>query len=224
MLTANLTKHLGPITIKANIAIEKSEIVALYGNSGAGKTTIVNMLAGLIKPSHGKIKLNEDWVFHSKKGIDCPPQKRRFGYVFQEGRLFPHLSVSSNLKYGMKRLPANQRLIGFEQIVSLLRIGHLLERRPKNLSGGEKQRVAIGRSLLMSPKLLLMDEPLSSLDENCKAEILPFISSVSKELSIPVVYVSHSLNEIKALTHSIIRIGKNTNTSIPKTAELCAIR
>ncbi len=213
MLYAHLTKTIGTFSLDTRITSDKGSTVALFGPSGCGKTTIINMLAGNLKPCSGRIRLNNQWIFHSELNIDLPPEKRRFGYVFQEGRLFPHLSVKANLNYGRKLLSPQLRRIDFDQVVEMLGIEHLLNRRPSKLSGGEKQRVAIGRSLLMSPLLLLMDEPLASLDNQCKSEILPFIATITRELSIPVVYVSHAMEEIKYLTDNIIHIARNKERS-----------
>ena len=182
----------------------ESGVTALFGSSGAGKTSIINMVAGLVRPDKGHITVNKHRLFDSDASIYVPPEKRRIGYVFQDGRLFPHLSVHSNLTFGMRLIPASKRYVTFDQVVELLGIGNLLKRRPAKLSGGEKQRVAIGRALLTSPSLLLMDEPLASLDGARKAEVLPFISRLSKELAVPILYVSHSLHEIFELSDTIV--------------------
>lgn len=181
-----------------------SGITALYGPSGAGKTSVINMIAGLSRPDSGRIVLGGKRLFDSASGVNLPPEKRRVGYVFQEGRLFPHLSVKANLVYGMNLVPAAHRKISLDKIVDLLGIGQLLGRRPRHLSGGEKQRVAIGRALLTSPAVLLMDEPLASLDDARKEELLPFIGAVSREFTIPILYVSHALHEINALTAAVV--------------------
>ena len=162
------------------------------------------MVAGLTKPDRGNIRINGITVFDSDKGIDLRPEKRRIGYVFQDGRLFPHLSVRSNLKYGMKLIPSSQRFVDFDQVVDMLGIEHLLERRPAKLSGGEKQRVAIGRALLTNPLMLLLDEPLASLDLTRKREILPFIQRMCKEFERPILYVSHDRNEILQLASQLV--------------------
>lgn len=179
-------------------------VTALFGHSGAGKTSVINMVAGLARPDQGYISIGERCLFDSERGINLPPEKRRVGYVFQEGRLFPHLSVRSNLTYGLKLVPAKERKIGLETVVDLLGVGHLLDRRPRLLSGGEKQRVAIGRALLTSPRVLLMDEPLASLDPERKDELLPFIARISREFSMPILYVSHAMDEIRRITEHIV--------------------
>ncbi len=180
-------------------------VTALYGPSGAGKTSVVNMVAGLSHPDSGRIVINDVCVFDAARRINLPPEKRRIGYVFQDGRLLPHLSVQANLLYGMHRTPADRRFVRLDQVVDMLGIGHLLHRRPAGLSGGEKQRVAIGRALLTSPAMLLMDEPLASLDQARKKEVMPFILRLIRKFSIPVLYVSHALDEILNLaTHMVM--------------------
>ncbi len=190
--------------VQASFTSTSTGVTALFGRSGAGKTSIINMTAGLVRPDEGRISIDGRCLFDSSKGINLSPEKRRIGYVFQDGRLFPHLSVRSNLKYGMKLVPPGDRYVEFGQVVELLGIEHLLSRRPAKLSGGEKQRVAIGRALLTNPLLLLMDEPLASLDAARKAEVLPFIARLSRELSIPILYVSHSLDEILNLADMMV--------------------
>jgi len=184
----------------------ESGVTALYGPSGAGKTSIVNMVAGLLRPDAGRIAINGLCLFDSVGHIDLPPEKRRIGYVFQDGRLLPHLSVRANLIYGMHRTPVSRRYVKFDQVVDMLGISHLLQRRPAKLSGGEKQRVAIGRALLTSPAMLLMDEPLASLDSARKAEVLPFIIRLGREFAVPILYVSHALDEILNLATRMVMI------------------
>lgn len=181
-------------------------VTALFGRSGAGKTTVVNAVAGLLRPDAGRILLGGQPLFDSDKGLWLPPHRRRVGYVFQEGRLFPHLSVRQNLLYGHWFARRRRQRDDFERILDLLDIESLLERRPGLLSGGEKQRVAIGRALLSSPGLLLMDEPLAALDEARKAEILPFIERIRDQAEVPVLYVSHSVAEIARLATTVVAI------------------
>ena len=184
----------------------RERVVALFGPSGSGKTTVLNVIAGLIGPAHGRVVVDDRRLLDTDAGVFVPPHKRRIGYVFQESRLFPHLSVRRNLAYGRWFTARPERWSGFDEIVGLLGIGDLLDRRPQTLSGGEKQRVAIGRALLASPRLLLMDEPLASLDETRKRETLPYIERLRDELSIPIVYVSHSLAEVERLATHIVRL------------------
>lgn len=171
------------------------------------------MVAGLVRPDRGHIIVNGRILFDAAKGLHVPPEKRRMGYIFQDGRLFPHLSVKSNLTYGMRLTPPSEHHVLLNDVVDLLGIGHLLHRRPAKLSGGEKQRVAIGRALLTSPTLLLMDEPLASLDRSRKSELLPFLSRLCSELSTPILYVSHSLEEVLGLVDTLVLIDEGRVTA-----------
>ena len=183
-----------------------ARVVGLFGPSGSGKTTILNVIAGLLRPDAGRIAIDGRVLVDTDGKAFVPPHKRRLGYVFQEARLFPHLSVRQNLAYGRWFTPSSQHQGSVGEIVELLGLAPLLQRRPRTLSGGEKQRVAIGRALLASPRVLLMDEPLASLDQARKNETLPYIERLRDELSIPIVYVSHSLPEIEHLTRHVVRI------------------
>ncbi len=207
MIAIDVEKNLGGFVIQALFHAPAKGVTALFGPSGAGKSSIINMVAGLLRPDRGRIQVNGHCLFDSRQGIDLPPERRGVGYVFQDGRLFPHLSVRSNLTYGLHRVPKDQRYVTFEQVVALLGIDHLLERRPARLSGGEKQRVAIGRALLSSPALLLMDEPLASLDGPRKAEVLPFIGRLAETVAVPILYVSHAREEIDALAGTVLNVA-----------------
>ncbi len=204
MIDIDIQRRQGDFQVNAHFKGAASGVTALFGPSGAGKTSIVNMVAGLIAPDAGHIVINNHRLFDSRKKINLAPEKRRIGYIFQDGRLFPHLSVKTNLTYGMKRVPVSRRYVKFDAVVELLGIDHLLERRPAKLSGGEKQRVAIGRGLLTSPAMLLMDEPLASLDQDRKQEVLPFIRRMCREFSLPILYVSHSRDEILTLASHVV--------------------
>jgi len=204
VLDIDVKKRQGDFSLEAAFETDGAGVTALFGHSGAGKTTLINLIAGLLRPDTGHIQVNGRTLFDSQRGINVPPEKRRVGYVFQEGRLFPHLSVKTNLTYGMNRLPPSERYLDFRQVVDLLGIGSLLKRGPATLSGGEKQRIAIGRALLASPMLLLLDEPLASLDAARKSEVLPFVGRLPRELSIPIIYVTHSVDEILNLADHMV--------------------
>lgn len=181
-----------------------SGLTALFGRSGSGKTTIVNAIAGLLRPQSGRIMADGQLLSDSDTGRFLPPHKRGIGYVFQEARLFPHLTVHQNLLYG--RWFSRQTGADFSRIVEMLGIGGLLARRPAALSGGERQRVALGRAILANPRLLLMDEPLAALDEERKAEIMPYLERLRDETGLPILYVSHSPAEIARLATTIVLI------------------
>lgn len=195
-------------------------ITALFGPSGSGKTSVINMVAGLARPDQGRIVVDGRVLFDAAEAVDIAPERRRLGYVFQDGRLFPHLSVRANLTFGRDRLPPAERKVDFDAVVEVLGIGHLLDRRPALLSGGEKQRVAIGRALLASPRILLMDEPLAALDSNRKAEVLPFIGALSKRFGIPILYVSHSMDEVLALADTLVLMDQGRMAAIGPTEDL----
>ncbi|MBB4186154.1 molybdate transport system ATP-binding protein [Sinorhizobium terangae] len=197
--------RIGDFTIDAAFTSDDS-VTALFGRSGSGKTSLINIIAGLLRPDVGRIVLDSDVIADSGKRIFTPIHRRRFGYVFQEARLFPHLSVRGNLTYGRWFSSAPKSAPEFGRIVEMLGIDHLLDRRPSTLSGGERQRVAVGRALLSSPRLLLMDEPLAALDEARKAEILPYLERLRDETRIPIVYVSHSVAEVARLAERVIVI------------------
>ena len=183
-----------------------SGVTVLYGRSGSGKTSIINAVAGLLRPLAGRVSV-DDWVLlDTDRNQWLPSHRRRLGYIFQEGRLFPHLSVRKNLLYGRWFAPSKSPQEDIDRIIEMLGIGHLLNRRPGALSGGEKQRVAIGRALLAEPRLILADEPLASLDEARKAEILPYFERLRDEVSVPILYVSHSAAEVARLATTVIAL------------------
>lgn len=179
-------------------------ITVLFGRSGSGKTTVVNAVAGLLRPNHGRIALNGRVLCDTEQGLWLPPNRRRIGYVFQEGRLFPHLTVRQNLLFGHWFAPKAAPRADLDQIVEMLGIGHLLKRRPGGLSGGEKQRIAIGRALLSAPEMILADEPLAALDDARKAEILPYFERLRDESGIPILYVSHAASEVARLATTVV--------------------
>jgi molybdate transport system ATP-binding protein len=181
-------------------------VTVLFGRSGSGKTTLVNAVAGLLMPQQGRIAAGEWVLLDTAKHIRLRPHKRRLGYVFQEGRLFPHLTVRQNLAYGAWFAPKSAPRADMSRVVEMLGIGPLLDRRPAALSGGEKQRVAIGRALLSAPKLILADEPLAALDDARKAEILPYFERLRDEVSVPILYVSHSASEVARLATTVVAL------------------
>ena len=181
-------------------------VTALFGPSGAGKTSVLNMIAGVLTPDHGRITAGEQVLFDSAAQIDVPVPQRAIGYVFQDGRLFPHLSVRHNLTYGYRLTPAARRYADIDAVVELLDLARLLTRAPASLSGGEQQRVAIGRALLTSPRLLLLDEPLASLDAARKAEIMPYLERLRDHLRVPMIYVTHDPREIDRLANRVVEI------------------
>ena len=185
-------------------------LTVLFGRSGSGKTTIANAVAGLLRPQSGRISVEGRVLFDSEAGICLPPHRRRLGYIFQEGRLFPHLTVRQNLGYGRWFAPSQEPRESLDNVVEMLGIGHLMERRPGALSGGEKQRVAIGRALLAAPQLIIADEPLASLDEERKAEILPYFERLRDEVSVPILYVSHSAAEVARLATTVVALKNGT--------------
>ncbi|WP_105628197.1 molybdenum ABC transporter ATP-binding protein ModC [Cronobacter malonaticus] len=200
MLELNFTQVLGKHRLTVNETLPGSGITAVFGVSGAGKTSLINAISGLTRPQHGRIVLNDRVLSDTETDTFLPPEKRRVGYVFQDARLFPHYNVRGNLKYGMAKEMAAQ----FDKLVTLLGIEPLLDRLPGTLSGGEKQRVAIGRALLTAPELLLLDEPLASLDVPRKRELLPYLQRLAREINIPMLYVSHSLEEILHLADKVL--------------------
>jgi molybdate transport system ATP-binding protein len=207
MLRVDVVKQLGEFSLQASFA-SAGRVTGLFGASGAGKTSLINMIAGLLRPDRGVIAIDGDVLDDTDARIHVPAHRRRIGYVFQDARLFPHLDVSQNLDYGrrMNRLAEDgaQR----RRVTDLLDIGNLLDRRPGQLSGGERQRVALGRALLAQPRLLLLDEPLGSLDEERKEEILPYLVRLRDEASVPMVYVSHDADEMRQLATDIVMLRR----------------
>ncbi len=202
MIEISVRCEQGDFRLEADI-IAKGRILALCGVSGAGKSTLLNIIAGLVRPSAGRIAVDGAVLLDSAAGIDLPPRARGVGYVFQDLRLFPHLSVAKNLRYSQRFRRAGARHVDFSLVTNLLGVSALLERRPDSLSGGEKQRVAIGRALLASPRILLLDEPLTSLDDQRRHEILALIEKLRDAFAIPIVFVSHRLSEVDRLASDI---------------------
>ena len=203
MLSVDVEKQLGDFELAISFTSD-GLVTGLFGNSGAGKTSIVNMIAGLTKPDRGRISLDGDVLDDSASGLHVSPHRRRIGYVFQDARLFPHLSVQQNLDYGRRMNGLDHDTPAEKHTIDLLDIGHLLDRRPAQLSGGERQRVALGRALLAKPRLMLLDEPLGSLDEDRKAEILPYFIRLRDDASVPMVFVSHDAGEMRRLATNVV--------------------
>jgi|TARA_Y100000588_G_scaffold304879_1_gene327984 molybdate transport system ATP-binding protein len=207
-LSVNIQNSLGEFSLNADFYCDKG-VTALFGKSGAGKTSIVQLIAGLIQPDNGKIIIDDEIVFDKEKRINLPAEDRRVGYVFQESRLFPHMIVRKNLNFGMRRRKrAGFNTLPFDDVVDILGISNLLERGTYSLSGGERQRIALGRALLSGPRLLLMDEPLAALDIERRWEIIPFIERIHRQFDIPVIYVSHSVDEILQLADNMVLLNE----------------
>lgn len=203
MIEISVRHQLSSLELDVDIQVDVG-LSAVFGRSGCGKTTLINMLAGLMTPDEGRIAVEGKVLFDRSAGINVPPEHRRMGYVFQDARLFPHLRVEQNLVYGMRLLPSALRRHTVNEVADLLDLSALMSRRPATLSGGEKQRVAIGRAILASPSMLLMDEPLASLDNYLKSEIMPFIERLRDEIKLPIFYVSHSIDEVVRLAETVI--------------------
>ncbi|THA09503.1 molybdenum ABC transporter ATP-binding protein ModC [Rodentibacter pneumotropicus] len=200
MLQINIKKQLGKLALQANLQIPIQGVTAIFGLSGAGKTALINLVSGLTQPDEGFIQLNDRTLIDTETQQNVPTHLRKIGYVFQDARLFPHYTVKGNLCYGAKNVSKEE----FDYIVELLGISHLLKRYPLTLSGGEKQRVAIGRALFTDPEMLLMDEPLSALDLPRKRELMHYLERLSQEINIPILYVTHSLDELLRLADRVV--------------------
>ena len=211
---------LGAFTLDARFTAPQG-VTALFGPSGAGKSSLVDIVAGLIRPQRGRVAIDGQALVDTDRGVFVPRHRRRVGYVFQDSRLFPHLSVRRNLLYGRWFAKGNGGAAGdFASVVDLLGIGAFLERRPESLSGGEKQRVAIGRALLAKPRLVLMDEPLASLDEARRAEIMPYIERLRDEAGVPILYVSHSISEVARLATTVVVLDNGAVAAIGPVADI----
>jgi len=203
MLRVDIFKQLGNFSLDVAFTSE-GRVTGLFGSSGAGKTSLVSMIAGLVTPDRGLIAIDKAVLYDRSKRIDLPAYRRRIGYVFQDARLFPHLSVAQNLDYGRRMNFLNRDDADEKRITDMLDIGHLLLRRPGGLSGGERQRVALGRALLAKPRLLLLDEPMGALDDARKAEIMPYLIRLRDEGDVPMVLVSHDADEMRQLATNVV--------------------
>ena len=213
MLSVNITKAFGSFRLETQFEVEEGSITAIFGKSGAGKTSTINAIAGLTRPDVGVIQIGNTTLFDQNLRINLPIYKRQIGYVFQDDRLFPHMTVRNNLIYGTPKNRDVANSLNLTDITGLLELTPLLERRPKTLLGGEKQRVAIGRALLSNPKLLLMDEPLASIDVQHRFEILPFIQRVREKTGITIIYVTHALEEVIFIADQIILLSEGQVTA-----------
>jgi molybdate transport system ATP-binding protein len=211
-LDIDVAHRLGAFRLAAQFQAD-GRVTALFGPSGAGKTTLVAILAGLIRPDRGRVVVDGTVLVDTERSLFVPKHRRRVGYVFQDARLFPHLNVRHNLTFGLWFAPGPRVKPQFDAVVDLLGIGHLLERRPAGLSGGEKSRVAIGRALLARPRLLLMDEPLAALDEARRAELLPYLERLRDEAGVPIVYVSHAVAEVARLATTLVLLDRGSVTA-----------
>jgi len=207
MIEVAISHRLGRFSLDVAFACGAAGIVALFGRSGAGKSSIVNAMAGTLRPERGRIRIGEVVLFDSERAVDVPVERRGIGYVFQDSRLFPHLSVEGNLRFGLRRVRGRASPIAFEPVVDLLGLRPLLAARPWTLSGGERQRVALGRALLAQPRLLLMDEPLAALDQARRNEILPYVEELRDTFRIPIVYVSHAVEEVVRLASEVVLLS-----------------
>ncbi|HEX7927302.1 MAG TPA: molybdenum ABC transporter ATP-binding protein [bacterium] len=222
-IQASFLTPLGTFRLAAEFVTPGRGVTALFGPSGSGKTSVLRCLAGLERAESGRLLVNDECWQDDEQGLFLPPHRRPIGYVFQEASLFAHLNVRRNLEYGWRRTPVAERQVPFDHAVELLGLSALLGRSPAHLSGGERQRVAIARALVTSPKLLLMDEPLASLDAPSKAEILPYLQRLHDQLSIPVVYVSHALEEVLALADHMLLIQQGRITAAGPLAEVLTL-
>jgi len=211
MLRLDVSKQLGDFKLEAAFESE-GRVTGLFGSSGAGKTSLINMIAGLLRPDRGSIAIDGEVLDDTANRVHIPAHRRRIGYVFQDFRLFPHLDVGENLDYGRRMNGLAEDSVRRKRVTDLLDIGDLLDRRPGKLSGGERQRVALGRALLAQPRLLLLDEPLGSLDEERKEEILPYLVRLRDEAGIPMVYVSHDAAELRQLATQIVMLKRGRVT------------
>jgi len=212
VLHVDIAKKVGEFTLEAAFTGE-GRVIGLFGASGAGKSLLINIIAGLLKPDRGVVTLEGETLDDTAANVHIPPYRRRIGYVFQDSRLFPHLNVSQNLDYGRRMNRLTEDPAQRKRVVALLDIGHLLDRRPGRLSGGERQRIAIGRALLSKPRLLLLDEPLGALDEGRKLEILPYLVRLRDVGGIPMVYVSHDAAELRQLATQIVMLKRGRITA-----------
>jgi molybdate transport system ATP-binding protein len=212
MLKVAVKKRRGTFALEAQFELPTPGVVALFGRSGCGKSTLVNVIAGLLKADSGHVVLDDAVLLDTQRHIDVPPERRRIGYVFQDAKLFPHLSVAANLRYAQDRARVSA-YVGMDLVADLLDLGALMHRRTHQLSGGERQRVAIGRALLSQPSLLLLDEPLASLDASRREELLPYLETLRDQLALPMVYVSHDFDDVLRLATHLVLMESGRTTA-----------
>jgi molybdate transport system ATP-binding protein len=222
-LKLSVSKALGTFKLDADITLS-GDHTGIFGTSGSGKSTLVSLISGLQQPDHGSIILDGETLFDSKHGINIPAEHRRIGLVFQYSHLFPHLSVKDNLLFGYKRTEARYRKIDFDSLVEVLQIGHLLSRGVSLLSGGEKQRVAIGRAVLSNPRLLLLDEPLSALDDSLRFQIIKYLKLVCRSFNIPYLFISHSVLEMQLMTDQVLTVANGAIIGLNSTRDLARLQ
>ncbi len=221
-LEVDLSHEFADFKLEVRFSTQGDGVTALFGPSGSGKTSILRAVAGLLRPQRGRIAIDDHVLLDTSSNLFVPPHKRHLGYVFQDARLFPHLSVATNLQFGNKRAPQPAAARDAERLIALLGLEALLERKPAGLSGGERQRVAIGRALLSQPELLLLDEPLASLDAARRAEILPYLERLRDELDIPMLYVSHAVEEVARIADRVVLLDNGQVTENAETSEVLA--
>ncbi len=220
MLSVSLTKRRDDFALQVAFDAPTPGIVALFGRSGCGKSTTIDLIAGLLNPDAGHVRIDGTTLVDTHNDVSVRAEQRRLGYVFQDARLFPHFDVLGNLRYGLKRAKQVEQRIGLDEVVSLLGLGALLERRPNQLSGGERQRVALGRALLSQPRLLLLDEPLASLDAARREEVLPYLEALRDRLSIPMIFVSHQFDEVLRLATHVVVLDRGQVAAQGSTSEI----
>ena len=212
MLSVSVKKRLGSFTLNAQFESPTPGVAALFGRSGSGKTTLVNLIAGLAQPDQGRIALDQVVLLDTRENLRTAPEQRRIGYVFQDARLFPHMTVAGNLRYARRRA-AVPPFVSFDDVIDLLDLARLVDRRTHQLSGGERQRIAIARALLLQPQLLLLDEPLASLDAPRREEVLPYLEKLRDQLHLPMVYVSHDFDEVMRLATHVVLLDRGTTVA-----------
>ena len=220
-ISFNVRKSFGEFELDCEADFDDG-VTAVFGPSGSGKTTLLDCIAGMTSPDSGEIRVQNTSLYSSSEGLDLAPERRRFGYVFQHGALFPHMTVRQNVMYGYQLTPDTERRFEPDEIARLLGISQLMDRGVKNLSGGERQRVALARALASSPRMLLLDEPLASLDAGHRASILTYLRHVSEQLGTPMLYVSHSLSEVMALASNVLALSEGKRVAFGQTGEVMA--